>query len=161
MWLVVLVSFWLLPANQSHVFSVLPRGKFRLINWKEGSMVDLLRFSPRVTRSLRSLPCTHGLFESLDSARDVTIMGNFKNTKSQGKTQREKGCGASYFLSFPWPMAPRPPQKIPRSSWIRGSSRAASWPLVLFSDISSPQCWKSCEVDNLDQVTKTDNFGTT
>ena len=60
-------------------------------------MVDLLRFSPRVTRSLRSLPCTQALFESLDSSRDVTIMGNFKNTKSQGKTQREKGCGGSYF----------------------------------------------------------------
>ena len=53
---------------------------------KEGSMVDLLRFSPRVTRSLRSLPCTQALFETLDSSRDVTIMGNFKNTKSQGKT---------------------------------------------------------------------------
>ena len=63
-------------------------------------MVDLLRFSSPVTRSLRSLPCTQALFESLDSSRDVTIMGNFKNTKSQGKTQREKGCGASYFLSF-------------------------------------------------------------
>ena len=25
----------------------------------------------------------------------------------------------------------------------------------------SPQCWKNCEVDNLDQVIKTDNFGTT
>ena len=41
-WLVVLVSFWLLPANKSHVFSALPRGEFTLINWKGGSVADLL-----------------------------------------------------------------------------------------------------------------------
>ena len=123
-------------------------------------MVDLLRFSPRVTCSLRSLPCTQALFESLDSSRDVTIMGNFKNTKSQGKTQREKGCGASYFFVLPVTHCAATTTENPKRRL--GTRQLPSCKLTLNAIFKcSPQCWKSCEVDNLEQVTKTDYFGTT
>ena len=112
-WLVVLVLFWLLPANKSHVFSALPRGELTLINWRGGSVADLLH----EWLVLRSLPRTQALLEIFDGSRDARIMSSFKNARAQGKTQHEKGSGAPYFSSFPWPVAPRLPPKIPRSVW--------------------------------------------
>ena len=64
-------------------------------------MSDLLRFSPRVTRSPRSLPRTHSLLEIFDCRHDARIIRGFRNARAQWKTVREKGCGASYFSSFP------------------------------------------------------------
>ena len=70
-WLVMTVAFWLLAANQNHVFF----RSFRLENLR--------------------LICS--LLEIFDGSRDAKITRSFKNAKAQGKTQREKECGASYF----------------------------------------------------------------
>ena len=70
-WLVMTVAFWLLAANQNHVFF----RSFRAENLR--------------------LICS--LLEIFDGSRDAKIMRSFKNAKAQGKTQCEKECGASYF----------------------------------------------------------------
>ena len=70
-WLVMTVAFWLLAANQNHVFF----RSFRAENLR--------------------LICS--LLEIFDDSRDAKIMRSFKNAKAQGKTQCEKECGASYF----------------------------------------------------------------
>ena len=64
-------------------------------------MADLLRFSPRVTCSLGSLPRTQALLEIYDCRHVARIMRSFKNARTQEKTQHEKECTASYFSSFP------------------------------------------------------------
>ena len=69
-WLVMMVAFWLLAANQSHVFRSFRAENLRLI---------------------------YSLLEIFDGSRNAKIMRSFKNAKAQGKTQREKECGASYF----------------------------------------------------------------
>ena len=50
-------------------------------------------------RSFReeNLRIIYVLLEIFDGSRDAKIMRSFKNAKAQGKTQREKECGASYF----------------------------------------------------------------
>lgn len=64
-------------------------------------MADLLRFSPRVTRFLQSLPRTQALLEIFDCRHVARIIRSYKNTRAQWKTPRERGFGASYFSSFP------------------------------------------------------------
>ena len=49
-------------------------------------MADLLRFSPRVTRSLQSLPRTQALLEIFDGRHDARIIRSYKNTRAQWKT---------------------------------------------------------------------------
>ena len=70
-WLVVLVTFWLLLAESK----------------------------PPFFRSFRAenLQIIYALLEFFDGNHDAKIMKSFKNENAQGKTQREKGCGASYF----------------------------------------------------------------
>ena len=49
-------------------------------------MADLLRFSPRVTRSLQSLPRTQALLEIFDCRHDARIIRSYKNTRAKWKT---------------------------------------------------------------------------
>ena len=79
-WLVMMVAFWLLAANQNHVFF----RSFRAENLR--------------------LICS--LLEIFDGSRDAKIMKNFKTQKHKGRLNVKRNGALLIFKSFPWPVAP-------------------------------------------------------
>ena len=111
-------------------------------------------FSPQPAR-------TQALLEILDGNRDARIIRSFKNARAQGKTQREKECGASYFEILTMTRCAATTAENPKKRL--GARQLPSCTELTFNAIfkCTTYCWKSCKVDNLEQMTKTDNFGTT
>ena len=79
-WLVMMVAFWLLAANQNHVF-------FR-------------SFGPENLRLICSL------LEIFDGGRDAKIMKNFKTQRHKGRLIVKRNAVPLIFKFFPWPVAP-------------------------------------------------------
>ena len=79
-WLVIMVAFWLLAANQNHVF-------FR-------------SFRPENLRLICSL------LEIFDGSRDAKIMKNFKTQRHKGRLNVKRNAAPLIFKFFPWPVAP-------------------------------------------------------
>ena len=105
-WLVMMVAFWLLAANQNHVF-------FRFFR-------------------LENLRLICSLLEIFDGSRDQR---SWKTSKRKGTREDStwKGMRRLLFLSSSRDLLRR--RKSSRSARVRGSSRAASWPLMLFSNV--------------------------
>ena len=118
-------------------------------------MADLLRSSPRVTRSLRNLPRTKALLEIFDCRHDARIIRGFRKARAQWKTPREKEC-----FVLPMTCCAATTGENPKKGL--GASQLPSCKLTFGAILKcTTQCLKSCGADNLEQMTKTDNFGTT
>lgn len=62
-------------------------------------MADLLRFSPRVTRSLQSLPRTQALLEIFDCRHDARIIRSYKKKQERnGRLSMKRNAALLIFI---------------------------------------------------------------
>ena len=112
-------------------------------------------------RSFReeNLRIIYVLLEIFDGSRDAKIMRSFKK-QSTREDSTWKGMRCFLFLS--------PLHDLLRRDYRWRSREAPECKASLCCKLTfgaifkyTTHCWKSCGVDNLEQMAKTDNFGTT